>query len=412
MNRARLVYFGVVGVTVAALVAVVAVAWSRGEAAHARLHTFAPPPRAVPAANPSDSPALAWRTSDRMALGDPISGGTIVTYSPHTVGGRDARTGARTWSYTRTDRTICTVAQTTSTTIAVYRLHGNCDEVSAFDSDTGRRRWTRTLDKDQQPIIGVPSFQLLTYTVMITSRTTIYAIDPVTGLDRWTYYRYGCTITGAVLGSAGALIGQTCAPSVRCKGIKYCAKGPQLFLRDGSAGNGDDSEENADKITWFRRGDIFRPASADAVLAALQPGGDTLELLAAKTGAVQSRVDLTSKFPGNGSARTVALAVGSTELIWRGGVLYAVDATRTRPAWSAAASAPPTAVSPSGDPAAGLAPDTARITAASGGDLVTIDGRDGRVRGRFALAVPADATAYPLGTGFVVGSGSGVAVYR
>jgi outer membrane protein assembly factor BamB len=405
MRRARVVYFAAVAVVVVALGVVGAVAYSRGEAAHASLHTFAPPPSALPLSPPAAPPHLAWRTTDRLAIGAPQINGTVVTWSAHTVGGRDARTGARTWSYTRTDRTLCTAAQSTNTTVAVYELHGNCDQVSAFDSDTGRRRWTRTLDKDGRPIDGTPRFQMLSYTFLISSGTTIYAIDPVTGYDRWTYYRYGCHLDGAVLGSAGALISQTCSSAVRCGGVKYCAGGPQLLLRDGSAGNADDGD-NKDRITWLRRGALGTPVSADDVLAVLAPDRRTLQLLAAKNGAAQQAIDLGAA----GGTGTTATAVGSTELVWRSGTTYAIDATGSRPAWTARTGAPPTAVSSGGAVPTGLA--GSRITAAQGGDVVALDPDSGRVSARYAVAAPDGAIAYPMGSGFLVGSTAGAAFYR
>src|SRR4051812_40304680 len=96
LRRARIVYFSVVAVVVAALVAGAAVVWSRGEAAHASLHTFAPPPSALALGEPSAAPQPAWRTTDRLAIGVPQAGGTVITFSQHTVGGRDPRTRKRT----------------------------------------------------------------------------------------------------------------------------------------------------------------------------------------------------------------------------------------------------------------------------------------------------------------------------
>jgi outer membrane protein assembly factor BamB len=407
MKRARLVYYVVLAVVVVALVAVVAVVWSRGEAAHAHLHTVAPGPSNLALQSPAAAPSPVWRTGDRLAIGSPANAGSVVTWSTHTVGGRDARTGAQTWTYTRTDRSVCTAAQTTNTTIAVYALHGNCDEVSAFDTDTGRRRWTRTLDKDGQPIQGHPSFQLLSYTFFVASKTTIYAIDPVTGLDRWTYFRYGCTISRAVIGTAGALIGQTCTAAVRCKNVKFCATGPQLLLRDGSAGNGDSNDANRDKITWLRRGDAHVPASADGVIGALDPGAGTLEMLAAKDGTLQGSVTL-----GGTGTDTVPIPLGTTELIWRSGTVYAVEANSDKPVWTAASTSAPTAVAADGSTGSALTPDNARITGVAGGRVVAIDGTNGSVTRQFPVDAPADALAYPLGTGFLVGSPSGAVAYR
>ena len=55
--------------------------------------------------------------------------------------------------------------------------------------------------------------------MLIWTSQVIYAINPAGnqdfgskngGLDRWVFAETGCTIHDAVLGSAGALISQTC----------------------------------------------------------------------------------------------------------------------------------------------------------------------------------------------------------
>lgn len=405
LHRARVLYGSIVGVVVLVVLLGVLIAWNRGEISHATLHTIAPVPSNLALAEPSADPQPAWRTSDQLAFGTPLYGGTVVTYSQHTVGGRDARTGRRTWSYTRSDRTVCVAAQTTSTTIAVFKLHGNCDEVAAFDSDSGRRRWARTLDKDARPLDGPVTFQLTSTEFMLTGRSVIYALDPATGVYGWNYFRYGCQIQRAVLGSAGALISQTCGDAVNCKGIKFCAPGPQLLLRDASAGVADNGD-NRDQIKWLRRGDSTVPVSADSIISTLQPGGRTLIVLDAKAGRPQRQVDL----GGPGATDTTTVGLANAELIWRDGRTYAVDNTSDKPAWTARTAAPPTAVTGSGEPGPGLA--DARITATAGGDVLTLSGTDGTVRKRFGLGAPAGATAYPMGTGFLVGGPSGATAYR
>lgn len=407
MRRSRIIYAAVVTFVVAALAVGVGIAWSHGEIAHVTLHTFAPPPPSVGIEAPAQALQPAWRTSDRIALGKPHLNGTIVTYGEHTVGGRDARTGKQTWSYTRTDRTVCTAAQLTNTTVAVYQNRGNCDEVTAFDSDTGRRRWTRTLDKDQQPIIGSVSYQVLSYTFMVTSGTTIYAIDPVTGLDRWTYYRYGCHIQRAVLGSAGALVSQTCSPAVKCGKAKFCGQGPQLFLRDGSAGNGDDSDTNADKIKWLVRANRSVPASADQVIAAFAADGRTLDVLAAKDGAVTQQVPVSS---GTATDPSEALATGAGDIIWHAGKAYALNSGDSTPLWTVDAAAPPTIESLTNEDVPALGP--ARITVPLTDGIGLIDGNDGQVAQRIAAPVPAGSRIFSLGTGFLVTNAAGIVAYK
>jgi hypothetical protein len=408
MRRARIVYVAVLALVVVVVGVVVAVAWSRGEVAHTTLHTVssAPPSVAVEPASPTLH--RSWTSTDRVAIGTPQWGGTVVTYSAHTVGGRVATTGARTWSYTRSDRSVCTAAQLSGTTIAIYRLHGNCDEVTALDSATGKRRWTRTLDKDGKPIEGTPRYQVMPYTLLAYTSTTAYAIDPVSGLDRWTYNRYGCTISRIALGSSGALIGQTCSSAVRCTNVKFCTTGPQLLLRDGNLGNGDSSDANADQIKWLRRNLSDIPVSADSVLTAVAPDGVRLTQFDASKGTTTQVTTVARGRVGNDDI--TAAQANDAELIWISGRLYAVRAAASTPQWSAPSPAPPTVVSPTNDTLPALS--GLRVTVLTVDGVASINASTGTVAQRYAVPHPDAAVVYPLGAGFLVTSDTGVAVYR
>ncbi|MBN9619611.1 MAG: hypothetical protein J0H43_07750, partial [Actinobacteria bacterium] len=156
LRRARIIYATVLATLAAVVVTTVSIVWSRGEIAHTSLRTARTPAPATPLVLPSAHQTLAWRSGDHAAMGNPFWRGTVVTFGRHAVRGRVARTGAITWSYTRTDRTVCTAAQTQGATVVVYRDSGNCDELTALDSGTGARRWTRTLDEDGMPVNGTP----------------------------------------------------------------------------------------------------------------------------------------------------------------------------------------------------------------------------------------------------------------
>jgi outer membrane protein assembly factor BamB len=415
MRRSRTVYYAVLAVVVAALGTWVGVAWSRGEISHASLRTFAHAPAPLAVQAPSATQQQAWRATDRAALGYPQWRGTVVTYSRHTVGGRDARTGARTWSYTRTDRDVCTAVQVPivgarrGTTIAIYANHGNCDEVSAFDSGTGQRRWTRTLDMDGMPVNGVPSLQATPSTLVVATHAVVYAIDPDTGYNRWTYQRFGCRIGRVVLGTMGALISQTCSDLVRCKDVKFCGAGPQLLLRDGSAGRDDDAKPNADKIKWNLLGDTDVPVSADDVLSAANAAGTSLHVLDPAHGQQTHTVPLTPATPGLGPV--TAIDTDSAELIWISGATYALRPDAAAPQWRTVTLSPPTIAATSDQTTPNLA--TARITVATKGGVGILNGNDGTLTRRFPVGPPAPGSlAYSLGTGFLVAGPAGVAAYR
>jgi hypothetical protein len=408
MRRSRTVYYAVLAVVVVLLGSWAAVTWSRGEAAHAFLHTFRAPPPTLGVQAPSPALVESWRTSDHIALGVPQYGGTLVTYSTHTVGGRNVRTGARTWSYTRTDRVVCTAAQVSGTTVALYANHGNCDEVSAFASDTGQRRWTRTLDMDGMPLDGRPSYQVTSSIFLAATSSVIYAIEVGDGYSGWSYERWGCRIGRVVLGSSGALISQNCSSQVHCSGLKFCGPGPQLFLRDGDAAR-DDKKPNADQIKWDRMGDTSTPVSADQVITSVGGQGQTLFVHDSNTGARTHRLEL--QVPSNPGQPVSATATDTAEVIWIGGVIYALPPDSSTPLWDYASAAPPLVTSPVAESAVTLA--TARITVATAAGIGLLDGTDGSVRKEFPVASSTDgATIYSAGTGFLVAGPTGIVAYR
>ena len=271
MRRQRAIYYPVVGVVVLALVIAFTVAYLHGEAHNTRLVTVAKGPAPLEVSAPAAGQHQVWQTSDRVALGDPQYRGTVVVWGKHTVRGVNARTGAQTWSYYRSDRTVCSAIQMDGIAVAVYELAGNCDELTALDASTGARRWTRTLDFNGLPEYGHPTYQIDVpdQTLMITTSTVIYAITVgkhlggANGEDRFEYSHFGCHINSAALGSAGALISQTCADP-RCKSganrLKFCGKGPQLLLRgDPDQDSDDSSPKNENRIVWNNIGDTDVP---------------------------------------------------------------------------------------------------------------------------------------------------------
>jgi hypothetical protein len=409
MRRSRAVYYAIVAVIVAALAVLTAVVWSRGEAAHATLHTVAAAPAALPLGTPSPTQQLVWRNSDHIALGVPQFGGTVLTFSRHTVQGRDVRTGKSTWTYTRTDRTVCTAAQLNGTAIAVYRDNGNCDELSAFDTGTGARRWTRTLDQDGLFLDGSPQYQVTPSTFVVASASVIYAIDPGTGYNRWTYDRYGCAIGRVVLGTGGALFNQTCSARVRCQGMKFCGRGPQLLLRDGMNGRDDKSKTNPDQIKWNRIGDPTTPVSADTVISSTGPRGSALFINAAGDGNHIHRVPLHPRTPAPGLTR--ASATDAAEIVWLSGVTYAVRADSHKADWLLPATAPPIVATAAEGDTASLS--SARITVPTPTGVGIVDGTSGKLSD-LALPTPpaSDSLVFSAGTGFLVTGPAGIVAYR
>jgi hypothetical protein len=412
MRRWRILYAAGIAVVVVAAVVIVKIAYAHGEISHVTLRTAPSAAPSLPAAEPSGTLTQAWSSADHTAIGTPYSGGTVITYSTHTVAGRDARTGAVRWSYTRTDRTVCTAAQLADVTIAVYRLNGNCDELTALASGTGQRRWTRTLDENGHPVNGTPQFAVGSDTFMVTTPQQIYAISPDGtsgadngGLDRWIFSQSGCTINSAVLGTAGVLISQTCA-TPDCAGLKFCGPGPQLLLRDPITGTDDNvNKDNPNRVEWNLIGNTMTPVSADGVISAINSAGTTLTTLDVKQGKKIAALPLSgTPDAGKPGASTTAASVGDDELIRIGEMTYAVGSGAKSVRWHTA-----TAALPVSDQVPG-ARSLLSVPASSG--IAQLDPADGRVSHTFDITPPAAGSqVYPLGTGFLV-AGPHTVVYR
>jgi PQQ-like domain len=395
VHRQRRWYLAALTVVVVLVAALVAVVWSRSEIVHAHLRTAS---TAAPSLQPgplSATPTLAWRTPDRTAIGAPLSGGTLVTYSDHTVSGRDARTGAVTWSYTRTDRTICQVVQEQARTVTFFRHSGNCDEVNAFETGTGRRAWERTLDTEGNPVNGEPTITPLADGIIVSTSSVIYAIRIRDAFDYWEYAEpAGCRMTGLAVGAAGALIAQ------------QCADGPHLLLRDRFAGN--DASDHP--VKWRLNRVSAVPWVAGAFLAALDPTTRELVRYNATKGTVAGRLPLPDQ-PSTTTNLQVTTATDA-ELIWDGEHTYTIDGTGTQLLWTAQTQAVPS-LDPQDLPVdvPTLSSSVALVAGTRGVDV--LDSSTGKVTSTMATTSPPQrgSQIYPVGTGFAV-AGSSTDVYR
>lgn len=398
MRRQRRWYLLAIGVVAAAALAVTLVVWFTGEITHVHLRTAAAAPPSVPVGTPPPAPAVRWQTSDTAAIGAPVSGGTVVTYSPHTVRGRNALTGAVTWSYTRTDRSVCQVVQAQAKTVAIYENGGSCDEVSTFDTGTGQRAWTRTLDENGLTVSGHPAVIAGTDTFYVWEPGFVYALDPVSGYDRWTYpATTGCLLSSVVPGSAGVLMSE------------HCASGDQLFLRDRTAAT-DDKQSTDDKknqVLWRLPHTSSVPAVADSVVAALDPGTHQLVTYDQGKGTVQQHITLspapTTTTPMLGSS------AGQEEVLWIAGTSYALSGTGSQE-WSAPTGTLPTVSAPDGSTViADLG--AARILVPTATGVSALDGTTGKVTTKYPVPPPAAGSrVFPLGNGLLV-AGTSTAYY-
>jgi outer membrane protein assembly factor BamB len=403
MRRQRRWYVAAIVVVVAAVVLASYAVYRNGEITHVHSRTAAGPAPSVALATPATQPQIRWQTTDATAVGTPYDGGTVVTYAGHTVTGRDALTGTPRWTFTRTDRDVCAVAQQLGKAIALYRHKGNCDEVSTLDTGTGRLVWERTLDENGLPIDGRPLLIPFDTTLFAMTSTALYAVqvsaadcDPdnssACGSDSWTYAPpSGCSMTSAVPGSSGVLISE------------HCADGNHLVLRHPTAGS---DSKDPKPIKWTLNGNDGIPVAADSYVAAIDPSTGELALYDAANGKATTRERLTPRATGTGPVRQ--LTAGQDELIWIGGTVYALSNAGAQ-LWSVTAENLPGVTATT---ATNSDLDGAEILAPTSSGVAAIDGSTGTITSEYAVAAPpAGSRVYALGSGFLV-AGSFTRAYR
>jgi hypothetical protein len=381
--------FYAIAVTVIVVMAIVGVkvAYARGELSHVSNRT-APAPTPISAAPTSAVLHLNWKTTDHPAAGEPYSDGIVVTYAGHTVTGRDARTGAVRWYYTRSDELVCALAQQDSSTIAIYRRGRNCGEVTAFDTATGHPKAWRTLaDNGELAISSAPNV------VLLVSQTTVHVIDNASLLDRWQWAAPpGCTVDRSLGGTAGVLTSYHC-------GSQYHVSLHALL---------DDTKPEQWSITPPQP---LVPVAASTILAAARPDGSIVQL-SAKDGSIGAQVrtpatltpaavaSALSRLPrsqttvdGFGTNNAPVEAVELAQLMGLGNSAAAL--------WSVPISAAPAAVS------------TTVLAVLDGSEVVQLSFADGSVLQRSTLVgapLPNDGQVFTAGSGVVV-AGETVAVF-
>jgi len=411
MRPWRIAYAAAIVVVVAVALVVVKIVIGSGEISHAHLTTVAKGPAAVALQQPADPQTKRWSTSDDTAQGVPYFDGTVVTYSSHVVRGRNALTGAPTWNYTRTDRTVCTALQDNGVTVTVWRIHGDCGEMTAVDTNTGARLWDRTLDENGYPVDGQPPISVYDGQIMITMPTAIYMISTSGnnvqgsqgGDDVFMFDEQGCTINGAAMGSAGVLISQTCAHR-QCSGAKFCGNGPQLLLRSLSAGydnNSSTNNGNPDQIQWNDIGSRLLPVSAGKVVAAMPAGGGTLDVLSVDDGKTLHQVSVPSSGPAPKDPAGATVEASDAQFFHLGRTTYAMRDGASAFSWSADVPLP-TLSQPNGettDDAPSI--DNAVITVPTSTGAAELDSATGKPRTSVTLDPVPTGPLYPFGTGFL-----------
>jgi hypothetical protein len=378
------IYAAVIAVLIVVGFVAVRVAYAHGDLNKVS-NTVAAAPAAIATSTTAARLTQSWHSDDRPAAGSPYSDGVVVSYSAHTVNGRDAVTGAVRWHYTRSNVALCAVAQQDSSTIAIYRRNGNCDQVTGFETATGKPKWYRTLtDNGPVTVSSAPNV------VLIVSATSVHVIDNAGGLDRWQWWApTGCTISRALAGSAGVLVSFVCGAEHR------------MMLRDLLNDN--------EKWTVITDGPLV-PVTAGAALKAVDPATLSMTSYSADKGAVIRTDTLTGTVTAADltalpRSQTTIQAVGKDNRqleVLRLGKLtcYLAAGPAGTQKWSVAAAGEPTLIGT----------DTVATVSGSSVTLRSLsDGRTSRIV-ELASAAPDGARAFAVGAGLLL-AGTTVQMY-
>ncbi|MCW2529442.1 MAG: hypothetical protein JWM76_4302 [Pseudonocardiales bacterium] len=353
--------------------------WRHSEIRAVHMNTTTRSPSPLPVGLPPATLAAAWQTTDRTAIGTPVQEDVVVTYGERTVNGRDAATGNVRWSYTRSDRLICSVVAQDSTVIAIYAHGGLCDEVTGLNAGSGQRKWVRTLlSAGTEQTLKVSS---RSGNVLLSTPASTELIEPTGGLDWWYEDQTaGCTTRSAVLGDSGVLQANA------------CAKGDTLSLRPlGSA------KERA----WTVPSNNRSPLSADSLTTVLAADGLSLDVLNVKSGANLAPIALASAAESapQPQATTVSSINEPIELVWVAGGVLALRPGSGALVWQGSSDGSPIV-------------DGAGVLTTGSGVVNLLDLQTGATTTSYPVAESAGATAFPLGLGLVVSDGGGTSAYR
>lgn len=221
-RRANVVYYPTIAATVCVCIAVYLVAQAHGPLSHVRSRVATDVSTTGPQSPVGASLTSRWLAAGPGAVGFPASNGVVAVEASRGVEGLSAHSGQTLWSFERTDRTMCGVAQLDNRTIILYRQASNCDEVDAVDTTTGARVWERTLDADNVAVDGEAKLKAVYDAVYVIAGSAIYSLSVPNsrcdstsgqgcGLSFWQDKPDdGCTFSDLVAGDQGVLITEAC----------------------------------------------------------------------------------------------------------------------------------------------------------------------------------------------------------
>lgn len=101
-----------------------------------------------------------------------LSGPTVAVFSGSGAVGYDSTSGAKIWSYQRSDTEVCASGANSDTVVLVYRTGKRCDQAIGLNATTGATTWQRTFEtKDGNRVIFGSS------NILVLSASTLNVID-------------------------------------------------------------------------------------------------------------------------------------------------------------------------------------------------------------------------------------------
>jgi outer membrane protein assembly factor BamB len=265
-----------------------------------------------------------WTVSSTAPHG-PVEGPTAVATGADRVAGLDPATGRERWSYRRGNARLCDSTLRDGVVIALFAESHGCRDLIGLDAATGARRWTRTVEFTTEVVLSSGPSVAVT-----TGEDTMIAVDPGSGLNRWTYTAAGCRLDPATAGRVAVAT------------VAHCAGEDRLVIHD----------PYADRKPWVApqpAGTAPRVVGSDEEVSVLSRSGNSPEL----TGYVPRETEDNKQAATRaGSVRDARLAYAAESpvasvaerqvvVLWTGQRVVAVDTRVRRVRWTAAASGPP-----------------------------------------------------------------------
>lgn len=262
---------------------------------------------ALPDGVPASPAEPAWTREDVPGAGSLLALRTAIVVDERGVTGLDPATGDRRWYYQRDNATVCGTTILDGAVVVLFRTTGRCNEIVAFEADTGQRRWFRNVGfRADATLTGSGSSVLA-----VTPTGGVTMLDSQSGSLRWRYRPpAGCRAADLAVGSSGVVVWETCSTGTTWLARYDLASGAQTW-RVPPPAERLDLLGSESVVTMYDGADLI---SVDAV-----------------SGRVLRRAPLDV---GGQPPAAVPGTIRSLPLIYAGGALLAIDPAGGEPLWS------------------------------------------------------------------------------